>query len=41
MFHLIQGVVDVLAEACERLKWTKPTKIQKEAIPLALEGKLT
>ncbi|BFZ17862.1 hypothetical protein BsWGS_20901 [Bradybaena similaris] len=33
------GVVDVLAEACERLKWTKPTKIQKEAIPLALEGK--
>ncbi|XP_055876453.1 probable ATP-dependent RNA helicase DDX47 [Biomphalaria glabrata] len=33
------GVVDVLVEACERLKWSKPTKIQKEAIPLALEGK--
>lgn len=33
------GVVDVLAEACERLKWKKPSKIQKEAIPLALEGK--
>ncbi|XP_005097733.1 probable ATP-dependent RNA helicase DDX47 [Aplysia californica] len=33
------GVVDVLAEACERLKWKTPSKIQKEAIPLALEGK--
>jgi len=33
------GVVDVLAEACERLKWKAPSKIQKEAIPLALDGK--
>ncbi|CAH1273924.1 DDX47 [Branchiostoma lanceolatum] len=33
------GVVDVLCEACEHLKWTIPTKIQTEAIPLALEGK--
>eukprot|EP00058_Branchiostoma_floridae_P013741 XP_002599229.1 hypothetical protein BRAFLDRAFT_64422 [Branchiostoma floridae] len=33
------GVVDVLCEACEHLKWTTPTKIQTEAIPLALEGK--
>jgi ATP-dependent RNA helicase DDX47/RRP3 len=33
------GIVDVLVEACERLQWKKPTKIQKEAIPLALEGK--
>uniref|UniRef100_A0A0B7ACX2 RNA helicase n=1 Tax=Arion vulgaris TaxID=1028688 RepID=A0A0B7ACX2_9EUPU len=33
------GVVEVLVEACERLKWTTPSKIQKEAIPLALEGK--
>ncbi|XP_022655684.1 probable ATP-dependent RNA helicase DDX47 isoform X3 [Varroa destructor] len=33
------GVVDVLCEACERLKWTAPSKIQKEAIPIALEGR--
>ncbi|VVC90869.1 probable ATP-dependent RNA helicase DDX47 [Leptidea sinapis] len=33
------GVVDVLCEACEELKWKKPSKIQKEAIPLALQGK--
>ncbi|KAK3690852.1 hypothetical protein RRG08_021551 [Elysia crispata] len=33
------GVVDVLCEACERLKWKEPSKIQKESIPLALEGK--
>jgi ATP-dependent RNA helicase DDX47/RRP3 len=32
------GVVDVLCEACERLKWKQPTKIQQEAIPLALGG---
>ncbi|XP_039292457.1 probable ATP-dependent RNA helicase DDX47 [Nilaparvata lugens] len=33
------GVNDVLCEACESLKWTAPTKIQKEAIPVALQGK--
>uniref|UniRef100_A0A023GKF4 RNA helicase n=1 Tax=Amblyomma triste TaxID=251400 RepID=A0A023GKF4_AMBTT len=33
------GVVDVLCEACEQLKWKSPTKIQKEAIPLALQGR--
>ncbi|KAK2182055.1 hypothetical protein NP493_369g05036 [Ridgeia piscesae] len=32
------GVVDVLCEACERLKWKEPSKIQKEAIPLSLTG---
>ncbi|XP_014240592.1 probable ATP-dependent RNA helicase DDX47 [Cimex lectularius] len=33
------GVVDVLCEACDSLNWKKPTKIQREAIPIALEGK--
>ncbi|XP_022130684.1 probable ATP-dependent RNA helicase DDX47 [Pieris rapae] len=33
------GVVDVLCEACEELKWKKPSKIQKEAIPVGLQGK--
>ncbi|XP_070580176.1 probable ATP-dependent RNA helicase DDX47 [Ptychodera flava] len=33
------GVVDVLCEACEQLKWTKPTKIQKEALPVSFEGR--
>ncbi|KAF6118250.1 DEAD-box helicase 47 [Phyllostomus discolor] len=33
------GVTDVLCEACDQLGWTKPTKIQIEAIPLALEGR--
>ncbi|CAH1795717.1 unnamed protein product [Owenia fusiformis] len=33
------GVVDVLCEACELLKWKTPSKIQKEAIPVSLEGK--
>ncbi|CAH1404615.1 unnamed protein product [Nezara viridula] len=33
------GVIDVLCEACEKLKWSEPTKIQKEAIPLALAGR--
>ncbi|KAH9365810.1 hypothetical protein HPB48_013346 [Haemaphysalis longicornis] len=34
------GVVDVLCEACAQLKWNAPTKIQKEAIPIALQGRL-
>lgn len=33
------GLVDVLCEAAKTLGWKKPTKIQKEAIPIALEGK--
>ncbi|GIY80053.1 probable ATP-dependent RNA helicase DDX47 [Caerostris darwini] len=33
------GVVDVLCEACEQLKWKKPTAIQQEAIPIALKGR--
>ncbi|XP_029334736.1 probable ATP-dependent RNA helicase DDX47 isoform X2 [Mus caroli] len=33
------GVTDVLCEACEQLGWAKPTKIQIEAIPLALQGR--
>ncbi len=37
---VFKGVVDVLCEACEKLKWKQPTKIQKEAIPVALEGKV-
>lgn len=32
------GIVDVLCEACEQLKWKTPTKVQKEAIPVALQG---
>nr|XP_020143336.1 probable ATP-dependent RNA helicase DDX47 [Microcebus murinus] len=34
------GVTDVLCEACDQLGWAKPTKIQIEAIPLALQGRL-
>ncbi|KAL5018152.1 hypothetical protein ScPMuIL_003874 [Solemya velum] len=33
------GVVDVLCEACQQLKWKTPSKIQREAIPVSLEGK--
>ena len=32
------GVLDVLCEACEGLKWKEPTKIQRESIPVALAG---
>ena len=35
-----KGVVDVLCEACAQLKWQTPTKIQQEAIPVALAGML-
>jgi len=28
----------VLCESCERLNWTIPSKIQQEAIPVALSG---
>ncbi|XP_074605149.1 putative ATP-dependent RNA helicase DDX47 isoform X2 [Brevipalpus obovatus] len=33
------GVSDVICEACEQIKWTKPTKIQVETLPIALQGK--
>lgn len=33
------GLVDTLCEACEELKWKSPSKIQREAIPVALRGK--
>ncbi|XP_022916654.1 ATP-dependent RNA helicase DDX47 [Onthophagus taurus] len=33
------GLVDALCTACEQLKWKSPSKIQKEAIPVALQGK--
>ena len=33
-------MTDVLCEACDQLGWAKPTKIQIEAIPLALQGRL-
>ncbi|XP_045772655.1 probable ATP-dependent RNA helicase DDX47 [Maniola jurtina] len=33
------GIVDILCEACTELKWKNPSKIQKEAIPVALQGK--
>jgi len=34
-----QGIVDVLCESCDRLGWTVPSKIQQEAIPVALSGR--
>ncbi|KAL7982483.1 hypothetical protein Chor_010081, partial [Crotalus horridus] len=33
------GVTDVLCEACSQLGWKTPTKIQVEAIPVALQGR--
>lgn len=33
------GVIESLAEACASLGYTSPTAIQRESIPLALEGK--
>ncbi|KAK7586172.1 hypothetical protein V9T40_004048 [Parthenolecanium corni] len=33
------GIVKVLCDACKSLNWKKPTKIQIEAIPVALQGK--
>jgi len=32
------GLVDVLCEACEKVGWKKPSKIQGEAIPVAIAG---
>ncbi|CAH1116065.1 unnamed protein product [Phaedon cochleariae] len=33
------GLVDILCKACEQLKWKEPSKIQRESIPVALQGK--
>ncbi|XP_068098790.1 probable ATP-dependent RNA helicase DDX47 [Hyperolius riggenbachi] len=33
------GVTDVLCETCDQLGWKQPTKIQIEAIPVALQGR--
>ena len=33
------GLVDVLCQSCSSLGWKTPSKIQQEAIPLALQGK--
>uniref|UniRef100_A0A8D0GG76 Probable ATP-dependent RNA helicase DDX47 n=1 Tax=Sphenodon punctatus TaxID=8508 RepID=A0A8D0GG76_SPHPU len=38
LFNL-QGVTDVLCETCDQLGWKTPTKIQVEAIPVALQGR--
>jgi len=38
LFHP-QGLNDTLCQACEELKWKAPSKIQREAIPVALQGK--
>ena len=35
------GLCDQLVEACDNLDWKKPSKIQAEAIPHALEGSLS
>ena len=32
------GLVDVLCDACEKVGWKNPSKIQAEAIPVALAG---
>ncbi|KAH8269294.1 hypothetical protein KR018_001784 [Drosophila ironensis] len=33
------GLNDTLCQACDELKWKTPSKIQREAIPVALQGK--
>ncbi|XP_031566630.1 probable ATP-dependent RNA helicase DDX47 [Actinia tenebrosa] len=33
------GIVESLCEACQQLGWKTPTLIQKESIPIALQGK--
>lgn len=35
----MQGIVDSLVEACEKLGYKKPTPIQEKSIPLALQGR--
>lgn len=41
MLIMFQGVTEVLCEACDHLGWKSPTKIQVEAIPVALQGKVS
>lgn len=36
---LFQGLNDTLCEACEKLGWKGPTKIQAEALPVALQSR--
>lgn len=38
LFPNTQGLVDTLCESCIELKWKAPSKIQREAIPVALQG---
>ena len=38
-YEIFQGVCEPLVEACERLNWKMPSKIQSKAIPAALEGR--
>ena len=33
------GLSDVLVEAAEKVGWKKPSRIQEESIPIALQGK--
>lgn len=33
-----QGLNDALCEACEKLGWKEPTKIQREALPVAFQS---
>ncbi|XP_003384552.1 PREDICTED: probable ATP-dependent RNA helicase DDX47 isoform X1 [Amphimedon queenslandica] len=33
------GITSVLCQSCEEMGWTTPTDIQREAIPVALEGR--
>lgn len=33
------GLIDQLCEACEQLSYKKPTPIQAQSIPLALQGR--
>lgn len=39
IFPSPQGLNDVICDAIKLLKWKKPSKIQREAIPVALQGK--
>ena len=33
------GLNEVLVEACEKVGWKKPSRIQEESIPIAIQGK--
>jgi superfamily II DNA/RNA helicase len=35
---IFKGLNDVLCEACEKLGWKTPTKIQTEALPVAFQS---